>query len=250
MRGRKGLIVGVFAWVAACAGAAETQRERTTVTSELPADTQLDDDAGVHFHQEAIPDYTIGGMPADGGAGLADQVITPQHGDAGGVGISADAGVTSAELAWLVAHIADTPDRLRSDDSDNVRQIAAHGAEGVRAVVQVFARGDGLRTPFARRVIERTIMRTCRRRDRSDAQSLGAWIELGEDFPPVPPDGLMHWTRPADAPWPPDAVRRLVTWIDTGMPCTTPSDASPAPAASGSPAPSHSGTDAGAPHRP
>lgn len=248
MSHRVRLFVGACALVAGCAGAAASQHEQSTVTSELPADTLLDDDAGVHFHQEAIADYTVGGTPPeDGGAG--EQVFTPHHTDAGAIAVSADGGVASGELAWLVTHIADTPDRLRSDDSDNVRQIAAHGADGVRAISQVFARGDALRTPFARRVVERTIMRRCGRRDRSDAQALGAWMELGDDMPATAPDGLMHWTRPADSPWPPDAVQRLLTWVDAGMPCTMPRDGSPAPAASGSPAPPRSGTDAGT-HRP
>jgi hypothetical protein len=206
--------------ISACAA---NSIERSTTTSEYATSRRAiaHDDASVaHLHHEPWGEFTIGGMP-DPDAGIANgpTELVAVHARDGGV--TAGAGPVSAELAWLVSHIADTPDRLRSDDSDNARQLAARGADGIRAVAAVFARGDALRLPFARRVVERNVTRACGPREHQAAQELVTWIELG-GVTPGAPDGVIRWNRTGDAPWSAAALARLDEWVARGMPCTPP----------------------------
>jgi hypothetical protein len=155
-------------------------------------------------------------VPEPGASGFA-----PEGGDGGvGLAVAADAGVNAAELAWLVAHIADGPSALHPTDTMNVRSLAARGGEGVRAVAPVFRRGDAARARYARRVVERVALHACRRDARDEAQRLVLWLELGRVPDAVLHDaGLMVWTRADDAPWPDDAIARLLAWARAGTPC-------------------------------
>jgi hypothetical protein len=236
----------------ACAGS--PSERSTTPTSEYATTsrrtTPVDSDASVvHLRHEPWGEFTIGGMP-DGGAASSPngstELVAVNGRDAGAP--ARDAGGVPAELSWLVAHIADTRDRLRADDSDNARQLAARGADGVRAVVSVFARGDALRLPFARRVVERNVIRVCGTEDRAAAQELIMWIELGGGTPSAP-EGPIRWSRTGDTPWSPAALGRLEDWIAGGMPCRPP-ESSTAPPSGSSRRPPASGRDAAAPRRP
>ncbi len=242
MRGGVTTMISAMCVAAGCAASGE----RALVTSELPAETMADSDAGVHFHAEPFGNFTIGGSPAPG---ATERVLTPERGDAdaGAPVLPRDDGTASAgELAWLVMHVADTPDRLRADDSDNARQLATRGADGVLAVTQVFRRGDAARLPFARRVLERNVVRVCRSHDPDAAQQLSTWLELGElgESDRTPGAGAVLWTRPADMAWPTDAVQRIEAWARAGLPCHPIENASPSPTQH-SPTPVRGGTDAG-----
>jgi hypothetical protein len=158
---------------------------------------------------------------ADAGLDAALEIRAEHAGDGGpGVAISADAGVASGELAWLIAHIGDDPDRVHSADSPNVRALAARGAEGVRAVAPLLRRGDAGRARFARRVLERVMARACGSRDRLRLQRLALWLELGR----VPEDalndaGIVVWTLPDEHAWAPEGLARLLAWADGELLC-------------------------------
>ncbi len=237
----RAVLVG-FAIGSCLAACAASVGERRGGSNEHAVDNTLEGDASVRIHAEPWGEFTIGGPDASTSAvafhasDASTEPVALRPDDGGSLAVTRDAGAMGGELAWLVAHIGDTPDRLRSDDSDNVRQIAARGADGVRAVVNVFERVDSARIPFARRVVERNILRVCHRRDREDAQMLASWIELGDEAPAAIPDGTMHWNRSGETAWPREAITRLGQWIDAGLPCRPlgTSSSSPPPAASSS----------------
>lgn len=131
-----------------------------------------------------------------------------------------DASLGGGERSWLVAHIADDPDRSHAGESPNVRSLAALGAEGIRSVSALFARGEGSRVPFARRVVERVAQRACREYGFVYTQRLIAWLEAGTIPANLVTDAaVLAWSREVDERWPREAVTRLDRWADAGVPC-------------------------------
>jgi hypothetical protein len=173
-------------------------------------------EAAIHLHD---PDDASG---MSGGPNDASVRIFAE-GDAGsGPAVSADAGISSAELAYLVAHLADAPDRLRSNDGLHVRELAAHGADGVRAAAEVLRRYDAQRIPFARTAIEHVAIRSCHLRPAA-LRRLTRWLEEGVDEEP-PAVGTLPplWYRDPDAAWDSAAVARVLAWAAAGVPCVPP----------------------------
>ena len=148
----------------------------------------------------------------------------------GTVAVASDAGIESAETAWLVTHLADDPDPARGGESDAARRLARRGAEGVRAVVEVFRVGDPRRTPFARRVIETVALQRCHH-DRLRAARLVAGLQSGPDAGAVAADAGFLWSGGDDTRWPAEALGRVFRWVDAAMPCETSAgmDGGPAP---------------------
>ena len=155
--------------------------------------------------------------------GSRDTVAHPVEGDGGAAEGYADASVEArvagAETAWLVAHLADEPERANPRDSDAVRRLVALGGPGVAAVAEVFRVGDARRAPFARRVVERVATRRCLR----DAER-AAWVIARVERAAAPVslgDAGIVW-QGRDDRWPPEAVERLRQWGRDGVPCDAP----------------------------
>lgn len=194
-----------FALLASCSGAAHR-------TGTLPPVVEA---PGVVAHIRATDetDATAAGAGAVG-------VPASWQLDASVAVVRADAAVGSGERAWLVAHISDDPDRSHVGESPNVRSLAALGADGVHAVAALFARGEGNRVPFARRVIERVAQRACREYGFTYTQRLIAWLEAGTIPRNLVTDAaVLGWTREVDERWPREAITRLDRWADAGVPC-------------------------------
>lgn len=150
-----------------------------------------------------------------------DTAVRPDEGD-GGDGFhdaSVEARVASAETAWLVAHVADEPERANPRDSDAVRRLVALGAPGVVAVAEVFRVGDARRLPFARRVVERVATRRCLR-DAARAAWVIARVEHGTAPEALGDAGIVWQGR--DDRWSQEAVERLRAWGRDGAPCDAP----------------------------
>ncbi len=138
--------------------------------------------------------------------------------DLGPPAVRADAGVRSGEIAWLVTHIADDPEPARGGESDEVRRLAAIGADGIHATAEVFRVGDPRRVPFARRVIERVATAQCHR-NLTLAGITIVHLQSGPDAGAPPPDAGIIWSGGDDTRWPDEAIARLHHWADTGLPC-------------------------------
>ena len=128
---------------------------------------------------------------------------------------------SSPEVAWLVAHMADEPDPARHGDSDAVRRLAAYGPEGVRAAVEVFRVGDARRVPFARRVLERAALRSCRS-DQGRAGARVRWMVTGSLEAPIADAGIA-WSDLL-VRWPEARIQRVQAWADAGLPCAAADD--------------------------
>jgi hypothetical protein len=141
---------------------------------------------------------------------------TADGGAPAGIALRADAGVASAEVAWLVAHLAEEPDRANPRESDAVRRLARAGPAGVHAVAEVLRAGDALRAPFARRVLERVALERCRR-DLSRAAARLARLQRPDAG--VASDAGFVWWSADDARWASEAVERIHAWASAGLPC-------------------------------
>lgn len=153
--------------------------------------------------------------------GARDTAARVDDGDAGDGfhDASVEARVASAETAWLVAHLADEPERANPRDSDAVRRLVALGGRGVVAVAEVFRVGDARRMPFARRVVERVATRRCLR-DVERAAWVIARVERAEGPGALGDAGIVWQAR--DDRWPTEAVERLRAWGRDGAPCDAP----------------------------
>jgi len=144
--------------------------------------------------------------------------------DAGSLDASVAARVADAETAWLVAHLADTPDVAHLGESDAVRRLAQRGAPGALAVAEVFRVGDERRLPFARRVVERVAARRCLH-DRARTARVVAWLCHGGAPPALDADAGVQWSG-GDGRWSNAAVDRLRAWASDGASCDlSPDDA-------------------------
>lgn len=207
------LLVALVLIGAGC-GAAERARGRSYFV-RVDQNPELEQEPRHVRRDAAVLDASV--MPA---SREGTNALGGNHSD---VAVAADAGIDSAELAWLVAHIGNDPDRANSADGPNVRALAARGAAGVRAVVQIFRHADAGRVPFARRVFERVALESCRRAGREAALRLVLWLELGRLPEGVLSDaGFFTWTRADDEMWPREAVARVMAWADAGLPCGPP----------------------------
>jgi hypothetical protein len=147
----------------------------------------------------------------------AEEPPTADGGAPASIALRSDAGIASAELAWLVAHLADEPDRSHQGDSDAVRRLVRAGPPGVHAVAEVLRAGDARRAPFARRVLERVALERCRR-DLPRAATRLAELQRPDAGARAPDAGFVWWGAD-DARWPSEAVDRVHAWAAAGLPC-------------------------------
>jgi hypothetical protein len=149
---------------------------------------------------------------------VVDPVSTPYDAaTASDAAVAVDAAPrTNPEVAWLTAHLADTPDPSHVGESDAVRRLATMGSEGILAVAEVFRVGDARRVPFARRVLERVALRRCHY-DAARAALTIRRIEYADPQATVAADAGIAW-RERDQ-WPEAHVETLRQWALSGAAC-------------------------------
>lgn len=124
--------------------------------------------------------------------------VVPTWGEDAGPMVSDDAGLRAAEIAWLVSHLHEGAESAGPAGPPNVRALAGYGADGVRAVIPLFRAGDARRVPHARTVIEILARRACRgTADVMAPRRLVAWIETG--LPSMAP--IAAGSAPPNWPW-------------------------------------------------
>jgi hypothetical protein len=139
-----------------------------------------------------------------------------------GLAVSAEAGVLSAELAWLVAHMMDGADTAGPAGPSGVRALIARGAPAIAALLPLFAGGDARRVPLARLVVQESLLRECRAFGGGDqARRMVRWFETGTVVGAIDPRARWRWPwmRGPEFGWSPLAMRRLRAWVGAGLSC-------------------------------